>query len=369
MRIGFVGGGTGGHFYPLIAVAEELREIDASLELYYFGPDPYNRELLETHSIKYILCPAGKLRRYFSIQNLLDAFRSFFGIFVAVWKLFVIYPDVIFSKGSYTAVPILIAARFLRIPVVIHESDAKPGRANRMARKFARYIAVSYDDAAQFFPAEKTALTGIPLRREITTRNTDAHTQLGIPNDRPLIYVTGGSLGAERINNIILRTLPELLTQYRIFHQVGESNLEALRPTAQSLLADNPLSQYYYIVGSVPGKTVSLLLDAAALVITRAGSTTLFEIAEHAKPAIIVPIPEEVSHDQRSNAYAYARTGGASVIEEKNLTEHLLTSEIRSIISNPARYSEMVAAAEAQALPGAARKIADILVSIAKEHG
>ena len=156
MRIGFVGGGTGGHFYPLIAVAEELREIDASLELYYFGPDPYNRELLETHGIKYILCPAGKLRRYFSIQNLLDAFRSFFGIFVAVWKLFVIYPDVIFSKGSYTAVPILIAARFLRIPVVIHESDAKPGRANRMARKFARYIAVSYDDAAQFFPAEKT---------------------------------------------------------------------------------------------------------------------------------------------------------------------------------------------------------------------
>lgn len=369
MRIGFVGGGTGGHFYPLIAVAEELRAKDNELQLYYFGPDPYNKALLDSHQIRFIYCPAGKLRRYFSIQNFFDAFRSFFGIFVAIFKLFVIYPDVIFSKGSYTAVPILMAARFLRIPVVIHESDSKPGRANKMAKKFARYIAVAYDDAAQFFPPEKTALVGIPLRREVTTINQNAHQQLGIPADKPLIYVTGGSLGAERINNIILRTLPELLPHYRVFHQVGETNLEVLRSAAKNLLTDAPLAQNYYIVGSIPATSVSLLLDAAAVVITRAGSTTLFEIAAHGKPAIIIPIPEEVSHDQRSNAYAYARSGAASVIEEKNLTPHLLIEEIRSIISDQTKYATMVQAAKSQALPDAAAKVAEILVSIGKEHG
>ena len=369
MRIGFVGGGTGGHFYPLIAVAEELRASDTSLELYYFGPDPYNKALLDSHQIQFIYCPAGKLRRYFSIQNFFDIFRSFFGVFVAFFKLFVIYPDVIFSKGSYTAVPILVAARFLRIPVVIHESDSKPGRANKMARKFARYIAISYDDAAPFFPPEKTALTGIPLLKEVTAINENPHKTLGIPNDKPLIYVTGGSLGAERINNSILRTLPELLPHFRVFHQAGDANVDALRNTAKSLLEGSPLAQNYYIVGSIPGATVSLLLDAAALVITRAGSTTLFEIATHGKPSIVIPIPEEVSHDQRSNAYAYARSGAASVIEEKNLTEHLLTSEIRSIIMDPNRHTAMSEAAKAFALPDAASKISSILISIGKEHG
>lgn len=369
MRIGFVGGGTGGHFYPLIAVAEELRTKMPDLELYYFGPDPYKKELLDSHTITFVYCPAGKLRRYFSIQNFFDAFRGFFGIFVALWKLFVIYPDVIFSKGSYTAVPVLIAARFLRIPVVIHESDSKPGRANKLAKKFARYIAISYDDAAQFFPPEKTALIGIPLRREVTTINQNPHLALGIPNDKPLIYVTGGSLGAERINNIILRTLGDLLPYFRIFHQVGETNLEELRAAAKNLLTDNPLAQNYYIVGSVPAPTVSLLLDAATLIITRAGSTTLSEIAVHGKPSIVIPIPEEVSHDQRSNAYAYARTGAAAVIEEKNLTSHLLTSEIRSIIMDQTKYTTMAQAALALAMPDAAAKVADILVSIGNEHG
>lgn len=369
MRIGFVGGGTGGHFYPLIAVAEELRTSNPEAELYYFGPEPYNAALLETNKIKFVHCPAGKLRRYFSIQNFFDIFRSFFGIFCALSKLYVIYPDVIFSKGSYTAVPILLAARFLRIPVVIHESDAKPGRANLMAKKFARYIAISYDDVAQFFPPEKTALVGIPLRKELTTINPDPFTALGIPADKPLLYVTGGSLGAERLNNSILESLTELLPLYRIFHQAGDQKVNALRIEAQTLLGSNPLAQDYYVVGSVPATTVSLLLDAASLIITRAGSTTLYEIAQHAKPAIVIPIPEEVSHDQRTNAYAYARTGAALVIEEGNLTPHLLSEQIRSIISDRSLYASMAAAAKNQATPDAARKIADVLLTITQEHG
>ena len=155
MRIGLVGGGSGGHFYPLMAVASELQVHEAQPRLYYFGPSPYDRSQLDSRSITYVYCPAGKLRRYFSIQNFLDLFRTFFGFFWAVWKLYIIYPDVIFSKGGYTAVPILLAARILKIPVVIHESDTTPGKANRMARKFAQYIAIAYDDVAQFFPPKR----------------------------------------------------------------------------------------------------------------------------------------------------------------------------------------------------------------------
>lgn len=368
MKIGFVGGGTGGHFYPLVAVAEILQETAPTAELYYFGPSPYSKELLAQHNITYIYTPAGKLRRYFSLQNFLDFFRSIFGLPIALFKLYIIYPDVIFSKGSYTAVPILIAAKLLRIPVVIHESDAKPGRANKIARSFARYVAVSYDEAASYFPVEKTALTGIPLRKEIITVHTNPFESLGIPNDLPLIYVTGGSLGAEKINNIIIRSLPELLPHFRVFHQVGDSNVHDVQLTAQSLLADSPLQENYYVVGSVPGATVSQLLDAARLVITRAGSTTLFEIAAHSKPAIVIPIPEEISHDQRSNAFAFARKGGAVVIEEKNLTTHLLIEQIRSIIGNPSTYSTMAEAMKRSSLEGAAEKIASLLITIAKEH-
>jgi UDP-N-acetylglucosamine--N-acetylmuramyl-(pentapeptide) pyrophosphoryl-undecaprenol N-acetylglucosamine transferase len=368
MRIAFVGGASGGHFYPLIAVAEVLHAEAPEAQLYYFGPSPYKKELLADYNIRYVYCPAGKLRRYFSIQNFLDIFRSFFGVFIAIWKLYVIYPDVIFSKGSYTAVPILLAARFLRIPVVMHESDSKPGRASKVAKGFAKYIAIAYDDVAPFFPKEKTALVGIPLRKEILTSHSDPFAVLGIPNDKPFIYVTGGSQGAERINNIVIRSLSEILPNYRVFHQVGDTNAAEIGLAAKELLKESPYLANYYIVGSVPGTTVSALLDAAALVITRAGSTTLFEIAAHGKPSIVIPIPEEVSHDQRTNAFAYARNGAAVVIEEKNLTTHLLIEEIHSIVSNPARFTAMSAAAKAAALPGAAEKIATLLRTIAKGH-
>lgn len=369
MRIGFVGGASGGHFYPLIAVAAELNKSDIKPELFYFGPSPYDRVLLTKFSIRYVNCPAGKLRLYFSIQNFVDIFRNFFGIFVAIWKLYVIYPDVIFSKGGYTSVPILIASRLLRIPVVIHESDAVPGRANQLAIKFARYIAISYDDAAQFFPPEKTALTGIPLRPEIKSIPSNPFEILGIPQDKPLIFITGGSQGAERINNIVVRSLATLLPHYRIFHQTGPTNLENLRLTAQTLLAGSPLQDNYYLDGTISAEMVTALLAASSLIITRAGSTTLFEIAYHGKPAIIIPIPEDISRDQRTNAYAYARSGAASVIEEHNLTEHLLEQEINTIINDPSRFTAMSKAAKDSFIDGASQKIANILISIGTEHG
>lgn len=369
MKIGFVGGGTGGHFHPLIAVAHELQNHELSPELYYFGPSPYDKDLLEKYDITYVSCPAGKLRAYFSIQNFIDVFRNFFGIFIAIWKLYVIYPDVIFSKGGYTSVPILTAARLLMIPIVIHESDAVPGKANKLAIKKARYIGIAYDDAAQFFPPEKTALIGIPLRPELKDLSGDPFAELGIPNDKPLIYITGGSLGSEKINDLVLKSLSELLPNYRVFHQTGPKNIEGLRLAAQSLLEGSPLLDNYYVEGLIPADMVSKLMSASSLIITRAGSTTLFEIAYHGKPSIVIPIPEDVSRDQRTNAYAYARSGGATVIEEHNLTEHLLIQEINSIITNQENHQAMSTAAKGMFVDGAALKIANILVSIGIEHG
>ncbi len=368
MRIMFVGGGTGGHFNPLMAVAEVIRQNHQDLELYYIGPDPYEQESLAGLNIKYIWCPAGKISLYFSIGNILNPFRLFFGIFVAIWKLFLIYPDVIFSKGSFTSVPVLLAARFLRIPVVIHESDAVPGRANKLAKKFARYIAISYPEAGQFFPKEKTALVGIPIRSAIKNNSTDPFAVLGIPNDIPLIYVTGGSLGAERINNVILRVLDELLPRYRVFHQTGAKNQNELFLTAQTLITDPVLKSRYYTAGHVSADVVSALLSAASLVITRAGSTTLYEIALHGKPSIVIPIPEDISRDQRSNAYSYARSGAASVIEEHNITETLLINEINLIMGDKDHWQKMSLATAGFAIPDAAEKIADVLIKIGVEH-
>lgn len=369
MRICLVGGASGGHFYPLMAVADELRNSQTAPKLYYIGPSPYNREQLAARDITYIYCPAGKLRRYFSLQNFFDLFRNFFGVFIAIWKLYVLYPDVIFSKGGYTAVPVLLAARFLAIPVVIHESDTSPGRANKLAMKFARYIGIAYDDAAAYFPAEKTALVGIPLRTELKQPVDDPFNSLGIPNDKPLIYVTGGSQGAERLNDAVLRSLTTLLPHYRIFHQTGTANLDQMRQTAKGLLSETDLASSYYLEGVVSASIVNNLMKAASVVITRAGSTTLFEIAYHGTPAIVIPIPEDISRDQRTNAYTYARGGGATVIEEHNLTPHLLAQEISTIMTQSEKAASMKAAAQQFFIPDAASKLATVLISIGTEHG
>ena len=169
-------------------------------------------------------------------------------------------------------------------------------------------------------------------------------------------------------SNVTLEILDELLPNYRIFHQTGVTHEDSIRTTAEALLKDNPDASNYYLVGAIPASTVSRLYDAASVVVTRAGSTTLFEIAAHGKPSIIIPIPETVSRDQKTNAYAFAGTGAASVIEEKNLSQHLLIEEIETIIRDQGRWQQMAHAARERAIPEAATKIAGILHRIAKEH-
>ncbi len=370
-RVAFVGGGTGGHFYPLIAVAERLRDFAAQgydLGLYYLGPEVYNETALTEQGIQFVKVPAGKRRRYFSPLNLIDPFKTLFGIFIAVYKLYVIYPDVVFSKGGFTSVPVVLAAWFLRIPIVIHESDSRPGAANKLAARFARYIGIAYDEVASSFPVDKTALVGIPIRKNLLTTPTEPLESLGLPVDKPLLFITGGSLGAERINNLVLESLDELLPQFTILHQTGPANEARVKKTAVELFGQSQLLESYFVKGTLTGIEMHLAYSAASFVVSRAGSTSIFEIASKAKPSIIIPIPEKISHDQRTNAYAYARAGGASVIEEGNLTDGLLTAEITRIMQNQDVYAEMSRAAQAFARPNAAEVIAKTLLEIANEH-
>jgi len=373
-RVVLVGGGSGGHFYPLIAVAQEIHNTvqhKEHVDLIYMGPHAYDQGALDSLQIRFISCPAGKRRKYFSLLNYLDVFKIFFGIFVALYKLYVLYPDVVFSKGSYTSVPITIAAAILRIPVVIHESDSKPGSANKLASKFARYIAISFDEVAQYFPDKNKniARTGVPLRTELLEEITNPFERLGLPSTRPLIFVTGGSFGAERLNNLILESLDELLPQYTILHQTGVDHEMGVGKTAATLITNIDLLEHYFVKGTLTAREMNQALSAASLIISRAGAGTIFEIAHKGKPSILIPIPEEVSHDQKSNAYAYARSGAGIVMEERNFADGLLASEINRIMGNPQTYSHMSAAAQAFATPNGARIIADTIVGIAHEHG
>lgn len=370
-RIVLVGGGSGGHFYPLIAVAERLNEFKSDvypLELFYLGPTPYNVEALKENGIEFVRCPSGKRRKYFSLLNYLDIFVIFFGFFVALYKLFCIYPDVVFSKGSYTSVPVTLAAFFLRIPVVIHESDAKPGSANKLAARFARYIAISFDEVAHYFPEKKVAKTGVPLRKIFAGSDVHAAALLGLPTDKPLLFVTGGSFGAQRLNSLILESLDELLPHFVILHQTGAEHEHVVVQSAATLIQDTNLLERYFVRGMLSGKEMNLAESGATLIISRAGTGTIFEIAQKGKPSILIPIPESVSHDQKSNAYAYARSGAASVLEEANFTDGLLTSEIGRIMGNQEMYATMSNAARTFNQTDAALVITKVLLGIAEEH-
>lgn len=375
MKIVLTGGGSGGHFYPLIAVAEEMRAIarERNLvmpELYYLSNHPYDETLLLQHEITYRHVPAGKIRTYFSMENAFDFIRTLIGVPSALMLLFRLWPDVVFSKGSYSSVPVVFAARLLRIPVFIHDSDAVPGRANIWAGTFAHRIGISYPEAERYFARkEVVALVGNPVRSEISIKQAkDAHLYFQFTSDMPVILVLGGSQGAEHINSTMLQVLPELLNRYQIIHQVGHDNYSSHMEIVQVELAKHAYVHRYKVYPYLDALTMRVAAGAADLVISRAGSGSIFEIASWETPAILIPIPISVSRDQRENAYAYARGGGAEVIEQHNCTPNLLTSEIDRILNDFTLMEQMRKGARAFRKPHAAREVAQEILRIAFEH-
>lgn len=374
MKILLTGGGSGGHFYPLIAVAESINKITKAenlifAQIYFMSDSPYDAEALVENDINFIPIPAGKIRRYVSISNFFDIFKTAFGVLVALRKVFKIYPDVIFSKGAYASFPVLFVARLLKIPVIIHESDSVPGKTNLWAGKFAKRIAISYPDTAKYFADQsKIAFTGNPLRKSVLNiSRSSGHQYLNLEKDIPTVLIIGGSLGARIINDRILEALPKLVEKYQVLHQTGKNNVQEVSQTSEIILGNNPNKSRYRIFDYLNDLTLTMAAGAADLIISRAGST-IFEIANWGIPSIVIPITESNGDHQRVNAYAYARSGAASVIEEANLTTNVLIGEIDQILLDSALREKMSASAKGFTHPDAADKIAREIINIALTH-
>lgn len=377
MTIVFTGGGTGGHFYPIIAITEALNDIVREKrllqpKLYFFAPDPLDQKALFENGIVYIKIPSGKIRRYASFKNITGAFTTFVGLCSALITLFRLYPDVVVSKGGYGSVPTVLAAWILRIPIVIHESDAKPGRANLFAAKFAEKIAISFESAAAYFPPKvqnKIARTGVPVRKALTRVEPEGARQyLGLEEGIPTVLILGGSQGSMRINDSILTSLPSLVSFANIIHQTGEAHIKNIEKISHVILEKDSHASRYHPLNYLSEISLQRAAGIADVVVSRAGSGTIAEIGLWKKPAILIPIPESVSHDQRSNAYAYARTGAAIVIEEENLTPHILASEIERITKDHELAKRMAAGAAGFTDPDASHILATAILAIALTH-
>ncbi|MBV9349890.1 MAG: UDP-N-acetylglucosamine--N-acetylmuramyl-(pentapeptide) pyrophosphoryl-undecaprenol N-acetylglucosamine transferase [Patescibacteria group bacterium] len=377
MKIVFTGGGTGGHFYPIIAVAEGIHAIVKEQrllppQLYFYGPAALDERALYENGITFVKTPAGKMRRYFSLLNFFDLFKTAYGFLQTLLMLYRLFPDVVFSKGGYGSIPTVAAAHLLGIPVIIHDSDAIPGRATLAAAKYAKKIAVSYDEAYEYFPEkvrQKIARTGNPVRAELLHPAKEGSREfLDLESNVPVVLVLGGSLGSEKINDTMLSALPDLVARYQIVHQTGNANIDSITKTAHIILEKNEKRYRYKPYGYLSPLAMKMAAGAADLVISRAGSGSIAEIASWGKASILVPIPEGVSRDQRSNAFAYARLGATTVIEQSNLSPHLLAGEIDRILSDPQIKEGMEKAARAFAKEDAASLIAAAIVDTALEH-
>lgn len=370
MRIAFTGGGTGGHFYPLIATAEAIEDAcnERALvepELYYLGPKPFDSLALAEHDIIHKPSPAAQ-------SGFLNAITNILGIIRSVLQLYNLYPDVILSTGGWAAFPTLYAAKLLHIPVIIYDADATPGKVSLWSSSFAQWIAVAHADAAPRFPNKvqtKIANIGHPIRKEIEGfAREGGHEFLHIDPNVPTIFIMGGSQGAQTINNTVLDTLPDLVTRYNIVHQAGKANLDEVRGISGVVLKDSPHKERYRVFGLLNTLAIRMAAGTASVVIARAGSGTIFEVASWGIPAILVPIPLDVSHDQTDNAFSYARAGGAIVIEQQNLTPHVLSAEIDRLINDPELRNKMSESAKKFARPDAAKKLATIILETAVAH-
>ena len=374
MKILFTGGGSGGHFYPIIAVAEALGDLVREKKLlepflYYAAPTPYDRELLVAHNITFIPTAAGKIRRYFSPLNVVDFVKTGWGVLRSVIRIFFLYPDVVFSTGGYASFPTLLAARLFRIPVIILQCDASPGRVNQWAGKFAVKVAVAFAEGAHHFQKEKVAYTGNPIRKAaLLPAREGAYEFLKLNPDIPIILVTGGSQGALALNDTVLAALPELVEKYQVIHQTGEAHIAEVEGRATIALSNSIHKERYKPFGYLNDLATRIAAGAASLVISRAGAGNIFETAAWGIPSILVPIPEAVSHDQTANAFAYARSGAAVVVEQNNFTPGLLMSEVTRILGNPDIAHTMAAAARGFARVDAARAVAEALLDIALSH-
>ncbi|SDC74182.1 UDP-N-acetylglucosamine-N-acetylmuramylpentapeptide N-acetylglucosamine transferase [Paenibacillus sp. UNCCL117] len=325
-KIVFTGGGTAGHVTPNLAIMNRLRQ--SGWEMAYIGSrDGIEREIIEHEGIPFHHIASGKLRRYFDLKNFKDPFRVLQGTLQAYRLLRRIRPQIVFSKGGFVSVPVIVASRMLGIPVISHESDLTPGLANRISMPFVSRICVTFPETLAHVRQDKGECTGLPIREQILAGKAakgiarcDFHTQ------KPVLFIMGGSLGAQRINQAIRASLETLLQSYQIIHICGKGHAEA------SLDGVRGYRQFEYVKDELPE-----LLACADLVVSRAGSTSIFEFLALRKPMLLIPLSRQASRgDQILNAESFERQGYAHVLQEEELTPQTLVSGLAALQSDSA---------------------------------
>lgn len=329
-KIVLTGGGTAGHITPNIALLPELEK--AGYEVFYIGSyDGMEKRLMADYHIPYYGIATGKFRRYFDLKNFSDPFRVLKGFSEARKILKELQPDVVFSKGGFVTVPVVIAAKRLKIPALIHESDMTPGLANKLCLSSASKICCNFPETVNNLPADKAVLTGTPIRQELLQGDPEAALRFtGLKAGKPVLMIIGGSLGSVAVNTAVRNILPDLLKDFQIIHLCGKGKLDT------SLTDTEGYVQYEYIKDEL-----SDLFALSDLVISRAGANAICEISALKKPNLLIPLSANASRgDQILNARSFERLGYSKVLEEEEITNEKLLQTIRDLYKNKEQYIE-----------------------------
>ena len=354
-KILLTGGGTAGHVTPNIALVPYLKE--AGFEIEYMGS--YNgieKTLIEAQGIPYYGISSGKLRRYLDLKNLTDPFRILKGLREAKKYMKEHKPDIVFSKGGFVSVPVIFAAADAGIPVVIHESDLTPGLANKLSIPKASKICYNFPETEKYLPEGKSVHTGLPVRRQLLDGDRHkGYAFCGFPEDKPIIMVIGGSLGAASINEVVREALPDLLEKVYVAHICGKGK------TDPSLDGVAGYKQFEYVSDTLPD-----LFAASDLIISRAGANVIYEIVALKKPSILIPLGTDASRgDQILNANSFKRRGFAEVLREEELTKVSLYTDIIEVNNNRDAY---IRAMEAEKKEDSAKLVTDVILEVLEEH-
>ncbi len=352
-KIVLTGGGTAGHVTPNLALLPSLQE--RGYEIHYIGS--YNgieRKLIENSGIPYDGISSGKLRRYFDLKNFSDPFRVVKGYAEARKLLKTYKPDVVFSKGGFVAVPVVLAAKHFKIPTIIHESDMTPGLANKICIPSAAKVCCNFPETLQYLPEGKAILTGSPIRRELLTGDRlTGLTYTGLSATKPIILVIGGSLGAVTVNNAVRSLLPRLLEKYQIIHICGKGHLD------EALIGRSGYVQYEYV-----DAPLRHLFAAADLILSRAGANSICEILALRKPNVLIPLSAAASRgDQILNARSFEKQGFSAVLEEENLSDETLYDAIETTYENRQKFTQSM---EKSTLSDAVAIIMELIESYAE---
>lgn len=347
-RIILTGGGTAGHVTPNIALIPELEK--RGFEIHYIGSkNGIEKELIRNFDIPYYGISSGKLRRYFDVKNFTDPFRIVRGYAEAKKFIKEIKPDVIFSKGGFVTVPVVKAASRRKVPCVLHESDISPGLANRLCISSAKIICANFPETIANLPENKAYLTGTPIRSELFSGNRIKGLDFcGFTANKPVILVIGGSLGSIRLNEAVRKILPQLLKNYQVIHLCGREKID------ESLKGMDGYVQFEYIQ-----KELCDLLDAAELVISRAGANAICELLALRKPNILIPLSLEASRgDQILNAASFEKQGFSYVIREEDLSSEKLLEAVEKVGENKEQYKKAMSESSQQ---DAVTKVVDLI--------